>query len=44
MGRETVLTNATWENGSWPVFNNPVRGTMTGWYLPNTTAELKGSG
>ncbi|KAF2178212.1 glycoside hydrolase family 43 protein [Zopfia rhizophila CBS 207.26] len=34
MGRETVLTNVTWENGSWPVFNNPVKGPMRGWQLP----------
>lgn len=27
MGRETVLTNVTWTNGSWPVFQ-PVRGEI----------------
>ncbi|KAF2642550.1 xylosidase : arab-like proteininofuranosidase [Massarina eburnea CBS 473.64] len=44
MGRETVLTNVTWENGSWPVFNNPVKGEFQGWRLPNSTRELEGDG
>ncbi|KAF2116260.1 xylosidase : arab-like proteininofuranosidase [Lophiotrema nucula] len=44
MGRETVLTNVTWSNGSWPVFQNPVRGTFTGWEVPKPDQELHGDG
>lgn len=33
MGRETVLYNATWEIGSWPELQHPVRGDMHGLYL-----------
>lgn len=29
MGRETILTSVTWEEGQWPVFS-PVRGEMAG--------------
>lgn len=44
MGRETILTNVTWETGAWPVFNNPVRGAMQGWQLPQVTQDLPGDG
>ncbi|KAF2449573.1 glycoside hydrolase family 43 protein [Karstenula rhodostoma CBS 690.94] len=44
MGRETILTNATWEEGAWPVIHNPVRGAMTGWPLPETGHHLPGNG
>ncbi|KAJ4295222.1 hypothetical protein N0V90_007233 [Kalmusia sp. IMI 367209] len=44
MGRETILTNATWETGSWPVIHNPVRGVMNGWPLPETDLSLPGHG
>lgn len=44
MGRETILTNVTWANGSWPVFHNPVRGTMTGHQLPRISQDLPGDG
>ena len=33
MGRETVMSPVTWENGSWPVWSN-IRGVMSGWPLP----------
>jgi len=44
MGRETVLTNATWKPGEWPTIQNPVRGTMSGWLLPKTRDDLPGGG
>lgn len=44
MGRETILTNVTWENGSWPVFHNPVQGDMRGWSLPGIILDLPGHG
>ncbi|KAF2267527.1 xylosidase : arab-like proteininofuranosidase [Lojkania enalia] len=44
MGRETVLTNITWEKGSWPVFNNPIKGSMRGWQLPRVFQDLPGDG
>ena len=44
MGRETILTNVTWENGSWPVFHNPVQGDMRGWSLPGIILDLPGQG
>ncbi|KAH7135938.1 xylosidase : arab-like proteininofuranosidase [Dendryphion nanum] len=44
MGRETVLTNVTWTNGSWPLFNNPIQGRMRGWQLPRNTRKLPGTG
>ncbi|KAF2465516.1 arabinofuranosidase [Lindgomyces ingoldianus] len=43
MGRETVLTNVTWENGSWPLVNQ-VRGPMRGWQLPRIIQNLAGNG
>ncbi|KAL5416931.1 hypothetical protein PMIN04_007928 [Paraphaeosphaeria minitans] len=44
MGRETVLTNATWDEGAWPVIHSPVRGVMTGWPLTETGQYLPGDG
>ncbi|KAF2733436.1 xylosidase : arab-like proteininofuranosidase [Polyplosphaeria fusca] len=44
MGRETVLTNVTWDNGSWPIFQNPIQGTMRGWQLPKIVQNLPGDG
>ncbi|KAF2020743.1 glycoside hydrolase family 43 protein [Aaosphaeria arxii CBS 175.79] len=44
MGRETVLTNVTWSNGSWPVFNGPIKGAMRGWQLPRIIQDLPGDG
>ena len=44
MGRETILTNVTWEKGSWPVFHNPLQGDMRGWSLPDITTDLPGDG
>ncbi|KAF1845391.1 glycoside hydrolase family 43 protein [Cucurbitaria berberidis CBS 394.84] len=44
MGRETILTNVTWENGTWPVFHNPVQGDMRGWSLPGIILDLPGNG
>jgi len=44
MGRETVLTNVTWANGSWPTFNDPVEGVMQGWQLPQSIRRLPGNG
>ena len=45
MGRETILTNVTWENGSWPTFNDPIEGVMHGWTLPRgSTEDLPGDG
>ncbi|KAF2657932.1 glycoside hydrolase family 43 protein [Lophiostoma macrostomum CBS 122681] len=44
MGRETVLTNVTWPNGSWPIFNDPIEGTMQGWTLPQASGVLPGNG
>ncbi|KAH8678806.1 beta-xylosidase [Tricladium varicosporioides] len=32
MGRETVLTPVTWDEGEWPVFSN-VSGKMSGWHV-----------
>ncbi|KAF2001869.1 glycoside hydrolase family 43 protein [Amniculicola lignicola CBS 123094] len=44
MGRETVLTNVTWEKDAWPIFQNPVRGSMRGWQLPRLRQNLPGDG
>ncbi|KAL2867677.1 glycoside hydrolase family 43 protein [Aspergillus lucknowensis] len=38
MGRETVLTSGTWEEGGWPVLN-PVRGVMSGPLPPRHEVE-----
>ncbi|PVH79104.1 glycoside hydrolase family 43 protein, partial [Cadophora sp. DSE1049] len=42
MGRETVMTSVTWEEGGWPDFS-PVRGIESGWYLP-TSRDIPGNG
>lgn len=44
MGRETVLTNATWFEGEWPLIHNPVRGVMDGWPLTEMNQTLPGGG
>lgn len=41
LGRETVLTPVTWEEGGWPVFT-PVSGEVSGWTLP--AEEIPGQG
>ncbi|KAL4893105.1 glycosyl hydrolase [Aspergillus ambiguus] len=33
MGRETVLTPVTWNEGDWPIFQN-ITGSESGWELP----------
>jgi hypothetical protein len=43
MGRETVLTPVTWEEGQWPVFTN-VSGKMNGWHLDSLPAVAQGEG
>ncbi|KAF5024467.1 hypothetical protein F66182_3407 [Fusarium sp. NRRL 66182] len=43
MGRETVLTPVTWEEGEFPVFT-PVSGTMSGWELPEESLVDQGEG
>ncbi|UPL04236.1 hypothetical protein LCI18_015170 [Fusarium solani-melongenae] len=43
MGRETVLTPVTWEDGEFPVFSN-VTGTMSGWKLPPESYVDEGEG
>ncbi|KAI1379568.1 beta-xylosidase [Hypoxylon crocopeplum] len=43
MGRETVLTPVTWENGQWPVFT-PVTGMVSSWPLPAEAIPEQGEG
>jgi beta-xylosidase len=43
MGRETVLTPVTWEEGEWPIFTN-VSGHMNGWHLDSRPPIAKGEG
>lgn len=43
MGRETVLTAVTWDEGAWPVFTN-VSGVETAWPLPPTQLVQQGEG
>ncbi|KAM5376440.1 hypothetical protein ACJZ2D_005494 [Fusarium nematophilum] len=43
MGRETVLTPVTWEDGEFPVFT-PVTGSMSGWKLPAKSYIKHGEG
>ncbi|KAI0388028.1 beta-xylosidase [Hypomontagnella monticulosa] len=43
MGRETVLTPVTWEDGGWPVFT-PVSGEISGWPLPAEAIPEEGEG
>lgn len=42
MGRETVLYNVTWKEGSWPILQHPIRSTMLGWSLPTASTSLPG--
>ncbi|KAI5783239.1 beta-xylosidase [Peziza echinospora] len=43
IGRETILTPVTWEEGSWPVFQ-PVTGTMSGWAFSAISSIEEGEG
>ncbi|KAF4815444.1 Non-reducing end alpha-L-arabinofuranosidase BoGH43A [Colletotrichum tropicale] len=43
MGRETVLTPVTWNEGEFPVFT-PVTGDMSGWPLPPEAIPEQGEG
>ncbi|TVY84292.1 Non-reducing end alpha-L-arabinofuranosidase BoGH43A [Lachnellula suecica] len=43
MGRETVLTPVTWEEGEWPIFTN-VSGHMHGWHLDSAPPVRQGEG
>lgn len=43
MGRETVLTSVTWEEGGWPVFD-PIAGEASGWPLPPEAIPEQGEG
>ncbi|KAI4603952.1 hypothetical protein KJ359_000074 [Pestalotiopsis sp. 9143b] len=43
MGRETVLTSVTWEEGEFPIFT-PISGEMSGWQLPPEVLDIPGSG
>ncbi|KAL9942319.1 hypothetical protein ACHAPS_002220 [Verticillium nonalfalfae] len=43
MGRETVLTPVTWQDGEFPVFT-PVTGNVSGWPLPPESIPAQGEG
>ena len=43
MGRETVLSNVTWEAGQWPTWNQ-ISGDMRGWELPAFEVNVPGDG
>jgi beta-xylosidase len=43
MGRETVLTLVTWEEGEWPIFSN-VSGYMNGWHLDSASEVSQSEG
>ncbi|KAF7531361.1 hypothetical protein G7054_g8969 [Neopestalotiopsis clavispora] len=43
MGRETVLTSVTWEEGEYPVFS-PISGEMSGWTFPPEDLDIDGDG
>ncbi|KAF2842605.1 glycoside hydrolase family 43 protein [Patellaria atrata CBS 101060] len=43
MGRETVMTPVTWDEGKWPVFSR-VQGEMSGWEMPDENLNLDGHG
>ncbi|VUC29928.1 unnamed protein product [Clonostachys rosea] len=43
MGRETVLTPVTWNEGEFPIFD-PIKGNMTGWPLPSESVPEQGEG
>ncbi|UQC91016.1 beta-xylosidase [Colletotrichum lupini] len=43
MGRETVMTSVTWNEGKWPYFT-PVEGKMSGWEMPLENMDIEGPG
>ncbi|KAK7456902.1 beta-xylosidase [Colletotrichum acutatum] len=43
MGRETVMTSATWNQGEWP-YLTPIEGKMSGWKMPPENLDLEGHG
>lgn len=43
MGRETVMTAVTWEEGEFPVWTN-ISGEINGWALPPENKDLGGTG
>lgn len=43
MGRETVLTSVTWDEGKFPVWT-PISGEMSGWPMPAVDKDIGGSG
>ncbi|POS79189.1 beta-xylosidase [Diaporthe helianthi] len=43
MGRETVMTAVTWDEGEFPVWTN-ISGQVNGWALPAVNKEIGGSG
>lgn len=43
MGRETVLTPVTWEDGEFPIFA-PVQGEMSGWPISEDSVVWEGDG
>ena len=43
MGRETVMSPATWEEGEWP-FVDPIRGIAEGWPLVERNTDVEGIG
>ncbi|KAI3401507.1 hypothetical protein diail_10941 [Diaporthe ilicicola] len=43
MGRETVLTAVTWEEGQFPVWTN-ISGQESGWAMPPVNKEIAGTG
>ncbi|ORY57572.1 glycoside hydrolase family 43 protein [Pseudomassariella vexata] len=43
MGRETVMTPITWEEGQFPIFS-PVNGEMGGWSFPPRNVDIDGTG
>ncbi|KAK2597544.1 hypothetical protein N8I77_012323 [Diaporthe amygdali] len=43
MGRETVMTAVTWEEGEFPIWTN-ISGQESGWAMPTENKEIGGSG
>ncbi|KAK1505763.1 beta-xylosidase [Colletotrichum abscissum] len=43
MGRETVMTSVTWNEGGWPYFT-PIEGKMSGWEMPLENLDIEGPG
>ncbi|KAK1463748.1 beta-xylosidase [Colletotrichum cuscutae] len=43
MGRETVMTSVTWNEGKWPYFT-PIEGKMSGWEMPLENMDIEGPG